>query len=268
MLSDSLINVKFSSLSWKNNEGIYYSTYDAPEGSELSSLNNNHKLYFHKLGTTQEKDQIIFGNKAEQKRRYVSSSVTEDQNYLIISAANSTSGNELYLINHSDENPEIKTINDDLSIDVYLLDSLDDELFLVTNNNADNQKIISVQATEPSLDKSKDLIPEQDSVMSPSSSGGYIFVELMQNAISKTFQYDFSGKLIREVDLPGIGSVSPISGKREDDELFYSFSNYHTPPTIYSINPKSGKSKIYFKPKINFDPEKYISEQVFYTSKD
>jgi len=268
LLSDSLINVKFSSLSWKNNEGIYYSTYDAPEGSELSSLNNNHKLYFHKLGTTQEKDQIIFGNKAEQKRRYVSSSVTEDQKYLIISAANSTSGNELYLINHLDENPEIKTINDDLSIDVYLLDSLDDELFLVTNNNADNQKIISVQATKPSLDNSKDLIPEQDSVMSPSSSGGYIFVELMQNAISKTFQYDFSGKLIREVNLPGIGSVSPISGKREDDELFYSFSNYHTPPTIYSINPESGKSKIYFKPKINFDPEKYISEQVFYTSKD
>ena len=268
LLSDSLINVKFSSLSWKNNEGIYYSTYDAPEGSELSSLNNNHKLYFHKLGTTQEKDQIIFGNKAEQKRRYVSSSVTEDQKYLIISAANSTSGNELYLINHLDENPEIKTINDDLSIDVYLLDSLDDELFLVTNNNADNQKIISVQATKPSLDNSKDLIPEQDSVMSPSSSGGYIFVELMQNAISKTFQYDFSGKLIREVDLPGIGSVSPISGKRDDDELFYSFSNYHTPPTIYSINPESGKSKIYFKPKINFDPEKYISEQVFYTSKD
>ena len=107
LLSDSLINVKFSSLSWKNNKGIYYSTYDAPEGSELSSLNNNHKLYFHKLGTTQEKDQIIFGNKAEQKRRYVSSSVTEDQNYLIISAANSTSGNELYLINHLDENPEI-----------------------------------------------------------------------------------------------------------------------------------------------------------------
>ena len=268
LLSDSLINVKFSSLSWKNNEGIYYSTYDAPEGSELSSLNNNHKLYFHKLGTTQEKDQIIFGNKAEQKRRYVSSSVTEDQKYLIISAANSTSGNELYLINHLDENPEIKTINDDLSIDVYLLDSLDDELFLVTNNNADNQKIISVQATKPFLGNSKDLIPEQDSVMSPSSSGGYIFVELMQNAISKTFQYDFSGKLIREVDLPGIGSVSPISGKRDDDELFYSFSNYHTPPTIYSINPESGKSKIYFKPKINFDPEKYISEQVFYTSKD
>ncbi len=268
LLSDSLINVKFSSLSWKNNDGIYYSTYDAPEGSELSSLNNNHKLYFHKLGTTQEKDQIIFGNKAEQKRRYVSSSVTEDQKYLIISAANSTSGNELYLINHLDENPEIKTINDDLSIDVYLLDSLDDELFLVTNNNADNQKIISVQATKPFLGNSKDLIPEQDSVMSPSSSGGYIFVELMQNAISKTFQYDFSGKLIREVNLPGIGSVSPISGKREDEELFYSFSNYHTPPTIYSINPESGKSKIYFKPKINFDSEKYISEQVFYTSKD
>ncbi len=258
--------ISLSDISFSKDGSV--ATYDAPEGSELSSLNNNHKLYFHKLGTTQEKDQIIFGNKAEQKRRYVSSSVTEDEKYLIISAANSTSGNELYLINHLDENPQIKTINDDLSIDVYLLDSLDDELFLVTNNNADNQKIISVQATKPSLDNSKDLIPEQDSVMSPSSSGGYIFVELMQNAISKTFQYDFSGKLIREVDLPGIGSVSPISGKREDDELFYSFSNYHTPPTIYSINPKSGKSKIYFKPKINFDPEKYISEQVFYTSKD
>ena len=268
LLSDTLINVKFSSLSWKSNEGIYYSTYDAPEGSELSSLNNNHKLYFHKLGTAQEKDQIIFGNKVEQKRRYVSSSVSEDQKYLIISAANSTSGNELYLINHLDKNPEIKTINDNLSIDVYLLDSLDDELFLVTNNNADNQKIISVQVTEPSLDKSKDLIAEQTSVMSPSSSGGFIFVELMQDAISKTFQYDFSGKLIREVELPGIGSVSPISGKREDEELFYSFSNYHTPPTIYSFDPKSGISKIYFKPKINFDSEKFISEQVFYTSKD
>lgn len=261
-----LVDVKFSGLSWKGNEGIFYSSYEKPKGSELSAKTDEHKLYFHELGTAQKTDLVVFGDKA--KRRYVGGSVSEDDRYLFISAANSTSGNELYLKDLSDPFSKIIPIVSNFDFDVDVLDNLGSKLFILTNINAPNKRIVSVDASNPGTENWVDFIPETDNVLSPSTGAGYIFATYMKDAISLVKQYDFKGTLIREVTLPGIGTASGFGGKAKDTELYFSFTNYTTPATIYSFNPKEGKATVYKKPVVDFKSENYISTQVFYTSKD
>ena len=261
-----LVDVKFSGLSWKGNEGIFYSSYEKPKGSELSAKTDEHKLYFHQLGTAQKTDLVIFGDKV--KRRYVGGSVSEDDRYLFISAANSTSGNELYLKDLNTPNSKIIPIVSNFDFDVDVIDNLGSKLFILTNINAPNKRIVSVDASNPGTENWVDFIPETDNVLSPSTGAGYIFATYMKDAISLVKQYDFKGNLIREVTLPGIGTASGFGGKAKDTELYFSFTNYTTPATIYSFNPKEGKSTVYKKPVVDFKSENYISTQVFYTSKD
>ena len=261
-----LIDVKFSGLSWKGNEGIFYSSYEKPKGSELSAKTDEHKLYFHQLGTAQKTDLVIFGDKV--KRRYVGGSVSEDDRYLFISAANSTSGNELYLKDLSKPNSQIIPIVGNFDFDVDVIDNLGSKLYILTNINAPNKRIVSVDASNPEIENWVDFIPEADNVLSPNTGAGYIFATYMKDAISLVKQYDFKGNLIREVTLPGIGTASGFGGKTKDAELYFSFTNYTTPATIYSYNPKEGKATVYKKPIVDFKSENYISSQVFYTSKD
>ena len=261
-----LIDVKFSGLSWKGNEGIFYSSYEKPKGSELSAKTDEHKLYFHQLGTAQKTDLVIFGDKV--KRRYVGGSVSEDDRYLFISAANSTSGNELYLKDLSKPNSKIIPIVGNFDFDVDVIDNLGSKLYILTNINAPNKRIVSVDASNPGIENWVDFIPETDNVLSPNTGAGYIFATYMKDAISLVKQYDFKGNLIREVTLPGIGTASGFGGKTKDAELYFSFTNYTTPATIYSYNPKEGKASVYKKPIVEFKSENYISSQVFYTSKD
>jgi prolyl oligopeptidase len=261
-----LVDVKFSGLSWKGNEGIFYSSYEKPKGSELSAKTDEHKLYFHQLGTAQKTDLVIFGDKV--KRRYVGGSVSEDDRYLFISAANSTSGNELYLKDLNTPNSKIIPIVSNFDFDVDVIDNLGSKLFILTNINAPNKRIVSVDASNPGTENWVDFIPETDNVLSPSTGAGYIFATYMKDAISLVKQYDFKGNLIREVTLPGIGTASGFGGKAKDTELYFSFTNYTTPATIYSFNPKEGKATVYKKPVVDFKSENYISTQVFYTSKD
>ena len=261
-----LIDVKFSGLSWKGNEGIFYSSYEKPKGSELSAKTDEHKLYFHQLGTAQKTDLVIFGDK--EKRRYVGGSVSEDDRYLFISAANSTSGNELYLKDLSKPNAAIIPIVSNFDFDVDVIDNLGSKLYILTNINAPNKRIVSVDASNPGIENWVDFIPETDNVLSPNTGAGYIFATYMKDAISLVKQYDFKGNLIREVTLPGIGTASGFGGKTKDAELYFSFTNYTTPATIYSYNPKEGKATVYKKPIVDFKSENYISSQVFYTSKD
>ena len=261
-----LIDVKFSGLSWKGNEGIFYSSYEKPKGSELSAKTDEHKLYFHQLGTAQKTDLVIFGDK--EKRRYVGGSVSEDDRYLFISAANSTSGNELYLKDLNAPNSKIIPIVSNFDFDVDVIDNLGSKLYILTNINAPNKRIVSVDASNPGIENWVDFIPETDNVLSPNTGAGYIFATYMKDAISLVKQYDFKGNLIREVTLPGIGTASGFGGKTKDAELYFSFTNYTTPATIYSYNPKEGKATVYKKPTVDFKSENYISSQVFYTSKD
>ena len=268
IMEDTIIDVKFSGLSWKKNEGFFYSSYDKPEGSELSAKTDQHKLYYHKLGTSQTEDQLVFGGTDEEKHRYVGGSVTEDGNYLFVTASVSTSGNKLFMKDLSKPKSAFEVILNHTDSDTYVMENEGSKLYLATNLNAPNKKIVTVDASNPSPENWVDFIPETEHVLSPSSGGGYFFAEYMVDAVSKVKQYNYEGEIIYDVELPGIGSVGGFRGKKEDSVLYYSFSNYKTPSTIYSYNPSDGKSIIYKKPDVDFNPENYISNQVFYTSKD
>ncbi len=265
---DTLVDVKFSGVSWKANEGFFYSSYDKPEGSELSAKTDQHKLYYHQLGTSQADDVLIYGGTEDEKHRYVSGSVTEDNHYLIVSASKSTSGNRLMIKDLTQSDSEFVDILDNYDNDAYVIENDGDKLFIVTDKDAPNKKIVSVNASAPKPDNWEDFIPETEHVLSPSTGAGFFFAKYMVDAISQVKQYDYDGNLLREVELPGVGSVGGFGGKKDSEALYFSFTNYTTPGTIYKFNPESGQSKIYVKPDVDFDTEAYESKQVFYTSKD
>lgn len=266
ILEDTLMDIKFSGISWLHNEGFFYSSYDKPKGSELSAKTDQHKLYFHKLGRAQKEDALIFGGK--EKRRYVGGYTSEDGRYLFISAANSTSGNELYIKDLSQANSPIRQVVANFDNDHYVIENEGSTLFIVTNHQAPNKRIVKVDASNPDMKNWVEFIPETAHVLSPSTGGGYFFANYMKDALSQVKQYDYSGKLVREIKLPGIGTANGFGGKKEDTVLYFSFTNYTTPGTIYSFMPKKGTSAVYQQPKVKFDSKQYESKQVFYTSKD
>ncbi|MFQ3335032.1 MAG: prolyl oligopeptidase [Candidatus Arcticimaribacter sp.] len=268
IIEDTINDLKFSGIQWKGNEGFYYSSYDKPKGSELSAKTDQHKLYFHKIKTPQSEDVVIFGGVESEKNRYVGAQVTEDDAYLIVSASESTSGNKLLFKDLRKANSPLVLITDGYENDHYLLDSNGDRLFIVTNFNAPNQKVVEANASKPEQEHWKDFIPETDYVLSPSSGSGFFFAEYMVDAISKIHQYDSKGTNLGEVSLPGVGSVSEFSGEKEDAILYYRFTNYANPSSIYAYNPLTQKSELYWNPPIDFDPSMYESKQVFYESKD
>ncbi|AEE23764.1 Prolyl oligopeptidase [Glaciecola sp. 4H-3-7+YE-5] len=267
-VSETLTDLKFSDISWLGNEGFYYSSYDKPEGSELSAKTDQHKLYFHSLKDKQSEDTLVFGGTQAQKNRYVSGHVTEDNRYLLISAAVSTSGNKLYLKDLNEPGSELVTILDNTDSDTQLLDNDGSTLLLVTNLAAPNKRVVSVDASQPQPENWQDFIPETNNVLDVSTGGGYIFASYMLDAISNVKQLDKSGKLVREITLPGVGTASGFSGKKDQQTLYYSFTNYKTPSTIFSLDVESGESAVYLKSKAKFDSDAYESKQVFYTSKD
>ena len=268
IIEDTLIDVKFSGISWYKNEGFYYSSYDKPKGSELSAKTDQHKLYYHKLGTPQKEDLLIFGGIPSEKHRYVGGYVSEDNNYLTITASVSTSGNKLFLKDLSKPNSKLVTILDHTESTSYIIENVGSKLYLVTNLNAPNQKIVTVDASNPTSDNWVDFIPETKNVLSPSTGGGYFFANYMVDAISKVLQYDYNGKLIRTVKLPGIGTVNGFGTKKEETELYYSFTNYVTPGSTFKYHIKKGTSELFRASKIDFNYDNYESKQVFYTSKD
>ncbi|TLM78358.1 prolyl oligopeptidase family serine peptidase [Microbulbifer harenosus] len=268
VLEAPLVDVKFSGISWKGNEGFYYSSYDKPEGSELSAKTDQHKLYYHKLGQPQAEDALVFGGSEAQKRRYVSGTVTEDDRYLVISGATSTSGNDLFIVDLTKSDAPLVPVLTDFDSDTYVIDNQGSKLFLVTDRNAPNKKIVTVDAANPVPENWQDFIPETENVLTASTGGGYFFAEYMVDALSKVYQYDYNGKQVREIALPGPGSVSAPDGKREDKTLYYTFTNYKTPSTIFAFDVEEGKSSVYRESGAKFDPAGYESKQVFYTSRD
>ncbi len=267
-IGDTLIDVKFSGISWYKNEGFYYSSYDKPEGSELSAKTDQHKVYYHKLGTKQKDDKLVYGGTAAEKHRYIYGGVTEDNRYLLISPRVSTSGNKLFIKDLTKPNSPLVTVLDNTDSDTYLIDNVGSKLYLVTNLNAPNQKIVTVDAANPTPENWKDFIPETEHVLSPSTGGGYFFTEYMVDAVSKVKQYDYDGNFIRDVELPGFGNAGGFGGKKEAKTDYYSFTNYNTPSSIYKYDVDTGKSELYWKPSIEFNSDDYESKQVFYNSKD
>ena len=269
IIEDTLVNIKFSGMSWYKNEGFYYSSYDKPKGSELSAKTDQHKVYYHKLGTSQKDDALIYGATESEKHRYIYGTVTQDDRYLIISPRISTTGNKLFIKDLTKPESKLVTILDHTDSDTYIIENQGSKLYLVTNLNAPNKKIVTVDASNPTPEHWEDFIPETEHVLVPSKGGGYFFAEYMVDAVSKVLQYDYNGNLIRKVKLPGIGSAGGFSTKKiEETELYYSFTNYKTPGNIYKYDIKKGTSELYRKPAIDFNSEDYVSDQVFYNSKD
>lgn len=269
LIGDTLVNIKFSDITWQGNEGFYYSSYDQPkEGSQLSGLTQHHKLYYHKLGTPQNDDQLVFGGD-QTPRRYIGAGVTEDERFLFITASNSTSGNELYIKDLSKPESEIISVIGNFDNNHYLLDNDGTKLFIYTNFQAPNGKIVTVDFAEQ-LQPShwKDLIGETENVLTPSIGGGKIFANYLKDAVSMVYQYDTNGKKEREIQLPGLGTAAGFSSKKIEKEIFYIFTSYVYPTTIFKFDLDNGKSEVYKKPGVDFDPSKYESKQVFYASKD
>ncbi len=268
IIGDTLVDIKFSGMSWYKDEGFYYSSYDKPKGSALSAKTDQHKVYYHKLGTPQKEDVLVFGGTQKEKHRYIGARVTEDNHYLLISASVSTSGNKLFIKDLTKPNSKFITILDHTNSDTYLIDNVGSKLYLVTNLDAPNQKIVTVDANNPSSEYWTDFIAETEYVLSPSTGGGYFFVEYMVDAISQVKQYDYKGNFVRDVELPGLGNAGGFGGKKEDKTDYYSFTNYKTPTSIYTFDVETGVSKLYWQPEIDFDANQYESKQVFYSSKD
>ncbi len=270
IIGDTLVDVKFSGIQWKLDEGFFYSSYDKPKGSELSEMTDQHKLYYHKLGTKQSKDILVYGGEQDQKHRYIGAKVSENGRYLFISASKTTSGNISFLKDLSlnlKTSPLIK-VDENYKTDSYLLHSNGERLYIVTNSNAPNQRIIVVNARKPQEKYWKDFIPEGKYVLSPTTGGGYFFARYIADVITKVIQYDMDGVNMGEIELPGLGTASGWSGKKDQEVLYFNFTNYHSPSQIYSYNPKTKTSIKYWEPQIDFDSNDYKSEQIFYKSED
>ncbi len=266
MIGDTIYDVKFSGISWYKKDGFYYSSYDKPTGSELSAKTDQHKLYYHKLGTAQKEDQLIFGGNI--KRRYVGGSVTENEKYLIVSAATSTSGNELYFKDLSNPNGILIHMVNNVENDCDVIEADDEYLYIFTNKDAPNSKVMKAPVKNPTIENWQPFIPETTEVLSATTGAGYFFAHYMKDAVSTVKQYDKTGKLLRTIELPGIGTARGFGARQEDKEVYYTFTNYVFPPSIYQLDPVSGKSAVYKKPNVQFNPENYESKQVFYLSKD
>ena len=267
IIGDTLNNIKFSGISWKGNNGFYYSSYDKPEGSELSDYTDRHKLYYHELNKSQKSDKIIFGD-SKEKYRYVYSDVSDDNRYLFITASNLTDGNKLFMVDLKNKPNEIQVISDDETTDSNVIETEGETIYIFTNFNAPNKRLVKTSIDRLNRKFWEDVIPETENVFSLSNGSGYFFAEYLVDAVSEVYQFDYNGKLIRKVDLPGIGSSSGFYGEKNQKELYFSFSNYYTPGNIYSYNPVNGKYNLYWKPEIDFTSEEYVSKQIFYESKD
>ncbi|HHF3003763.1 TPA: prolyl oligopeptidase family protein [Vibrio diabolicus] len=264
-LEPEIVDAKFTSISWLGSKGFYYSSYDKPQGSELSARTEHHKLYYHELGTPQSEDKVIFGELDTQVHRYVSGTTTTDDRFLIISGAESTSGNRLFYIDLQSESQAIVTLRDTTQGDTYLIDSQDETLLLYTNLDAPNGKVVSYNTRTAQW---MDVIAEQEQPLEISKGGGYLFATYMVDVLSKVQQFNYQGEWIRDVELPGEGTAYGLAGKLEETTLYYTFTNYVTPPTIFSFDVESGESTLFQESKAPFDRSEYESKQVFYTSKD
>ena len=268
LLEDTLVNVKFTKISWYKNEGFYYSSYDKPKGSALSAKTDQHKVYYHKLGTPQDEDTLIYGGTPEQKHRYIYATVTEDNAYLAVMPSVSTSGNKLLLKDLSQPNSAWITIINNTHSDTRIIDNKGSKLFLVTNLNAPNKKVVAVNLTNPSPEHWEDVIPETEHVLSVAKSGNYLIAVYMVDALSKVKQYDYNGKLIRTLALPGLGTANGFGAKKEDTVDYFTFTNYNTPSSIFKLDLETGQTKLHWKPKIVFNSADFESKQVFFSSKD
>lgn len=265
-MTDQLKWLKFSGASWRG-DGFYYSRYDAPaDGKALSAKNSGMKVYYHRLGDPQEKDELIYQDPANPLRYYWAH-VTEDERFLILSISEGTDGTELWYRDFQQKDAAFKKLFKGFSNNYTVLDNLGDQLLVYHNQDAPNYKVSLV---DPSTGKMQDFIAEKsEKLESASIASGKLFLTYLKDACSKVYQYSLpNGKLDFEVNLPGLGTAYGFDGNKDDAVLFYSYTSFTVPNTIYQYNPANGESKIFQQAAVKFNPADYETKQVFVTSTD
>ncbi len=268
VLQDKLEWVKFSGAAWKQ-DGFYYSRYDAPKDAKLYSAKNEfHKVYYHKLGTPQSQDTLVYEDPSNANR-YFTAETTEDERFLIINIAKGTSGNEIRVKNLFSKESEFVTIFPGFDANAEVLNNIGDELMLMTDLHASNQRIVMVNPDQPEEEHWRPIIPESENLIkSASTAGKKLLVTYLVNAVSRCYRYSLEGQLEQEIELPGLGSVSGLSGKLDDATVFYSYASFNFPPSIFRYDITEGKSTLWKKSNIKFSPDDYEVKQLFFTSKD
>jgi prolyl oligopeptidase len=262
------LQLKFSGASWKGNDGFYYSNYEKTKnGNVLSAKNDNQKLYYHKLGTPQSADKLVYGDDAHAVR-YMFAYLSEDEKWLIIGTANETYGNTLYVQDLSKPGSPVIQVVTDMKNSHNIVDVDDKFFYIQTDKDAPTNKLVTAPVADPKPANWKTIVEAKPEVLSASAVGGNIFCSYLKDAINKVYQYDRSGKQIREVVLPGLGTAGGFSGKQDEKETYFVFTSYVNPSTIYKMDIVSGKTEVYKESKVQFNPADFESKQVFYTSKD
>ncbi|MEP7237472.1 MAG: prolyl oligopeptidase family serine peptidase [Ferruginibacter sp.] len=261
------LELKFSGASWKGNDGFYYSNYERKGGNVLSAKNDNQKLYYHKLGTPQSADKMVYGDDAHAVR-YLFAYLSEDEKWLIIGTANETYGNALYVQDIRKPGSPVIPIVTDMKNSHGIVDVDDNYFYIQTDKDAPTNKLVTAPVADPKPANWKTIVEAKPEVLSASAVGGSIFCSYLKDAVNKVYQYDRAGKQVREVQLPGLGTASGFGGKQDEKETYYVFTSYVNPATIYKMDLTSGKTEVYKESKVEFKPADFESKQVFYTSKD
>lgn len=302
LLKEKIEFVKFSSFAWRGDNGFFYSRYPKPdEKSMLSKQNQFQKVYYHKIGTPQSSDILVFEDN-EHPLRYFGADVTEDNRYLVIQVSEGTSGGEVLLTDlwqakaldasaertaatnessaYSTPQKQVKKGGSKAALKFTVLvagfdtepeviDNSDIRVLVKTNDGAPNFKVVLIDPADTRKENWKTVIPEkQDALESVSTGGGYLFASYLKDAATKVYQYTYGGKLVREITLPAIGTASGFGGEISDKDFFYTFTSFNYPPTIFRYEISSGKSELFRKTEAKFVPEDYETKQVFVPSKD
>ena len=266
-LKDKINWVKFSGISWAG-QGFYYSAYEAPtEGSDYSGKNEYHKIYYHKIGTSQADDRLVYED-TKHPQRNAGASVSDDEKFLIVTTSESTNGNSLMVKDLSANADFIKMV-ENFETDNNVISHLGDGKFLIqTNFEAPNNKVVIASIDKPKQSQWTNFIPEKDYVLkSVSLAGDKIVASYMKDVQSKLEVYDLSGKYLYDIELPGIG-IASFNGEEEESIAFYSFSPFTYPTTIFKYDVSTNTAEVYFKPTTAFRAEEYITAQKFFKSKD
>ena len=268
LLTDHIKWSKSSEISWQGH-GFYYSAYDAPEaGREFSVKNEYEKIYYHTLGTEQSSDKLIYEDKLHPLRECYAV-VTDDEKYLILTITETTTGNALLFKDLSKPNDTFKELASGFDNDYTVIDHFRGKMYILTNWKAPKSRLMEVDIKNPNADNWKEIIPETTDVLERATIiGGKIMAEYMKDASNHAYSFDLKGKKLKELSLPTIGSLSGFSGSNDDSEAFYVFTSYTFPPTIYRYDVAKNKSNVFRKTEVSFNPSDYVSEQVFFSSKD
>jgi prolyl oligopeptidase len=269
-LSDDLKWIKFSGASWsKDNKGFFYSRYDEPTGASLRDTNYFQKLYYHRLGTPQADDKLIY-ERPDNKEMGFSGFVTDDGRYLIINVWQGTSPkNRLYYKDLTQPDAPVVKLLDDFDAKYSFVDNDGPVFWIQTDLDAPRERLIAIDIRHPERANWKTLIAQgPDKMEGAHTLNNSFLVEYLKDARSEVRVHDLNGMFLRNVDLPGIGTAAGFGGKRKDKETFYAFTSFTYPTTIYRYDPAAGKSEVFRQPKVDFDASRYETKQVFYNSKD